>query len=87
MNQAKRRAILTAAAGGIGLATARLLAAQGVQLSLVDSNAARLAECARELRAAGADLLVHDVDVTDEEAHQMTHSNAAELYRFPAKAA
>ena len=26
-------------------------------------------------------------DVTDEEAHQMTHSNAAELYRFPAKAA
>lgn len=64
----RRSAIVTAAAGGIGLATVRLLAAQGVQLSLVDSNEARLGECADELRAVGADVLTHAADVTDAKA-------------------
>jgi NAD(P)-dependent dehydrogenase (short-subunit alcohol dehydrogenase family) len=41
---------LTGAASGIGLATARILAARGARLSLADANDDRLQEAAKELR-------------------------------------
>ncbi len=50
-------ALVTGAATGIGLAVARLLLERGVRVALCDRDAARLAESAAELRAAGFDKL------------------------------
>ena len=56
-----RRILITGAGSGIGRATARLFAAEGAALTLLDRNAEGLAETARETRAH-----VFEVDVTDE---------------------
>lgn len=54
-----RVAVITGAASGIGLATARLFAAHGAQLALIDRGAAALSEAAGDL--AGALALAGDV--------------------------
>ena len=46
-------AIITGAASGIGAASARLFAAEGAALGLADTDAARLAELAAAIVAAG----------------------------------
>jgi NAD(P)-dependent dehydrogenase (short-subunit alcohol dehydrogenase family) len=58
-------AVITGAAGGIGLATARALGREGVKVVMADLDAARLLEAAAALRADG--LTVHPVpaDVSD----------------------
>ncbi|AGB74405.1 MULTISPECIES: SDR family NAD(P)-dependent oxidoreductase [Rhizobium] len=53
--------IVTGAAGSIGLATAKLLAGEGAKVMLVDFNAARLAEVAREFDPARTGSCVADV--------------------------
>lgn len=58
-----RRILITGAASGIGRATAQLFAQQGAALTLIDRNAAGLAEVARETHAH-----VFEADVTDEAA-------------------
>ncbi len=60
-----RGAIVTGGAAGIGLATARRLAASGARVSLWDRNADALA---RALKALGNGHHGHAVDVTDEAA-------------------
>src|SRR4051794_40305624 len=55
--------LITGGESGIGLATARLFAAEGARLHLVGIDEARLADAAREL-----DALASVADVTDEEA-------------------
>src|SRR6266851_2369691 len=45
--------LITGAASGIGLATARAFAAEGVRLALIDSNEGGLGDLAGELRAGG----------------------------------
>jgi len=55
--------IVTGAAGAIGFATARVLAREGANVTLVDLNAKGLDERARELREAGAQVLTHVADV------------------------
>lgn len=58
-------AIVTGAASGIGAATARLMAARGAHVVLVDRNADGLEATATEIRQAGGSADVHASDVTD----------------------
>jgi NAD(P)-dependent dehydrogenase (short-subunit alcohol dehydrogenase family) len=61
-------AVITGANQGIGKGIARACAAEGARLALCARNEARLGATARELEAAGAELLARPVDVTDERA-------------------
>ncbi len=60
-----RRAIVTGAAGGMGRATARVLAAEGAQVALVDLNATDVEAAAQEIRDAGGTAQAWALDVTD----------------------
>ena len=60
-----RRAIVTGAAGGMGRATARVLAAEGAQVALVDLNAADVETAAREILDAGGQARAWALDVAD----------------------
>lgn len=65
MNQSPT-AIITGAAGGIGEATARLLASRGYRLLLVDHEADALEQVRKELRDAGTDVDALEADVSKE---------------------
>lgn len=65
MTEQRRSAIVTGAAQGIGLATAQILADQGVDLCLIDNNADALEEAARDVADRGANAIHRKVDVTD----------------------
>lgn len=58
-----RRIVITGAASGIGMATARLFAAEGAALTLLDRNAQGLHAVAREIQAH-----VFEADVCDEDS-------------------
>ena len=58
-------AVITGAAGGIGLGLARACVERGMGVALADLDAARVAEAAQELRAAGADVTAHGCDVRE----------------------
>ena len=58
-------AVITAAASGIGKATARILAGEGAHLVAVDINAPSLAALAEEIEAGGGDVTTMEVDVLD----------------------
>ena len=61
-----KRAIVTGSAGGIGRATAAMLAARGAaEIALVDVNEAGLAETARLVETQGAKASVHPLDLSD----------------------
>jgi NADP-dependent 3-hydroxy acid dehydrogenase YdfG len=57
---------VTGASAGIGLATARALAAAGMRVALAARRVERLQALAEELNAAGAETLVLPVDMGDE---------------------
>ena len=61
-------ALITGAAQGIGLATARKFAAEGASLVLCDRNPATLDPVADELRRGGAQVLAQALDVSDRTA-------------------
>ena len=61
-------AVLTGAASGIGAALAVDLARRGMQLALVDVDAAGLEASAAQARAAGAKVSTHVMDVSDHAA-------------------
>lgn len=62
-----RCALITGAAAGIGLATARNLAAHGVRLVLTDVNSDGLDKAVAELRESGADAVGFVIDVGSDE--------------------
>ncbi|MFF3174857.1 SDR family oxidoreductase [Streptomyces sp. NPDC057900] len=63
---AGRTAVITGAASGMGAATARLLAAQGVRVALLARRAERLEELAGKIAADGGQALAVATDVTDQ---------------------
>ncbi|MFD4945470.1 SDR family oxidoreductase [Streptomyces sp. NPDC058409] len=63
---AGRTAVITGAASGMGAATARLLAAQGVRVALLARRAERLEELAAMIESKGGEALVVTADVTDQ---------------------
>lgn len=60
---------LTGAAGGLGAATARLMAKEGARLALTDIDGSALARLADELTSRGAEIEVEIGDVTLVETH------------------
>lgn len=60
-----RVAVVTGGASGIGRATAELLAEKRARLHLVDFDEAKLEVTAAEMRATGATVRTHRVDVSD----------------------
>jgi NAD(P)-dependent dehydrogenase (short-subunit alcohol dehydrogenase family) len=60
--------VITGANQGIGKGIATACAAEGARLALCARNAAKLEQTARELTAAGADVLAQPVDVSSESA-------------------
>ncbi|KAF1017572.1 MAG: putative oxidoreductase [Stenotrophomonas maltophilia] len=75
-----RTLLITGASSGIGAGIARHLAAPGMRLVLGARRMDRLQALADELRQAGADVLVHAVDVT--ERAQVEAFVAAAIARF-----
>jgi NAD(P)-dependent dehydrogenase (short-subunit alcohol dehydrogenase family) len=60
--------VITGAASGIGLETARLLASKGAKLSLADLQEIPLKELEAELKQAGTQVTAHIVDIRDRKA-------------------
>ena len=73
-------AIVTGAADGLGRATSRKMAADGMQVLLVDIDAQRLAETEALIREAGGAAAVCHADVSDEA--QVRGYVAAAISRF-----
>ncbi len=63
---AGKTAFVTGGASGLGLATARALADRGARLVLADIDGAGAEAAAESLRAAGAEAMGLQLDVTDE---------------------
>ena len=81
-NFAGKTALLTGAGSGFGLECARIAAARGMRMVLVDVQQDALNAAAAELRAAGAEVLAERVDVAD--AAQMQQLADAVYERFGA---
>ncbi|MFI6693547.1 SDR family NAD(P)-dependent oxidoreductase [Streptomyces sp. NPDC050433] len=65
---ASRTALVTGAASGIGLATARRLGAGGANVVIADYNAEGAAQAAEDLKAEGIKAAAVKLDVTDSES-------------------
>lgn len=68
MGTTGRVAVVTGAASGMGLATARALAARGDRVALLDLQGDAATQAAAELRDAGAHVVAAQVDVTNRAA-------------------
>ncbi|TDE44118.1 SDR family oxidoreductase [Nonomuraea mesophila] len=73
----RRKALVTASSGGIGMAVARRLAAEGCAVLVHGRDAARAGEAVEELRAAGGTAEVVLGDLTDDGAAAEVAGRAA----------
>ena len=60
-----RTAVVTGAAGGVGLGVAQALAASGHRVALLDRQGDLVRIAAKDLEATGAEVVAHEVDVSD----------------------
>jgi 3-oxoacyl-[acyl-carrier protein] reductase len=74
---AGKRAIITGGAGGLAVATAHRLAAEGVKTAMVDLNYDGAAKVADEINAAGGDASAFKVDVTSSASVEKMFADAA----------
>lgn len=75
-----RVALVTGAASGMGAAIADAFAAEGAVLALVDRNVDGASRTAERARAAGTDVGVHGVDVTDADATRAMTDDVLEQF-------
>ena len=75
-----RSAIVTGGSRGIGLSIAEALAAEGARVTICARNEDRLAEAAKRVTAAGADVLTVACDVTSREDCERLIEAAAERF-------
>jgi NAD(P)-dependent dehydrogenase (short-subunit alcohol dehydrogenase family) len=73
-------AVITGAAGGIGLGAARAFSAAGMRLVLADIDEARLATAVQELRDEGADVHGAPTDVTKRDSLEALRDTALARY-------
>lgn len=71
-----RKALITGASSGIGMATARVLAAAGLDLILLSRRRERLEEMKKQLEKSGVSVTAMDIDVRD---FQMLKSRFSEM--------
>jgi NAD(P)-dependent dehydrogenase (short-subunit alcohol dehydrogenase family) len=75
-----KRAFITGAASGLGLAICERLAPQGWKLLIADINAERLAQAEKRLQALGAETLSMVIDVTEYSALQDAANSLLETW-------
>ena len=75
-----KTALITAAASGIGRATAGIIASEGGRIAAVDSNRERLDVAIAEIRAAGGEAHPYHADALDEAVVNATVADAAKRF-------
>lgn len=75
-----RRALVTGAASGLGLAIAEVLAESGARVTLADIDAARLDGVAEALAGRGCEVRTAVVDVTDDSSVRAAFDGALAAY-------
>ena len=73
-------AVVTGAAGGIGLALTEALSAAGAKIVMADIEAATLAESAERLTTSGAEVATFEVDVSDADAVESLAAFAVDTF-------
>ena len=79
---ANRVVVITGAGGGLGQTSAKMFAAEGAELVLIDINEAGLKETAAMVEAEGANCSLHVFDLAEEQAVQ--EHGAAICEQYPA---
>ena len=80
MNFKGKTALVTGAAVGIGRAAALVFAERGANLVLVDMNYEKLKDVKKETEKLGADTLIYQCDVSDEENVNSVVKSASEHF-------
>ena len=73
-------ALITAAASGIGRATANIIGSEGGRIAAVDTDRARLDQTVAEIEAAGGEAHAYNVDALDERRVDSTVTDAAKRF-------
>lgn len=73
-------AVITGASSGIGAATARKLAAQGMRVVLVARREERLIELAGQIREQGGEALVYTADLSEESQREALFARVMRTY-------
>lgn len=79
----RKIALVTGAANGIGEAAARRLAVEGARLVITDVEKNRLTEVAESIRAAGAEALAFELDVTQRDQIQAVFDQVEAQWGVP----
>jgi len=73
-------ALITAAASGIGRATANIIGSEGGRIAAVDTDRARLDQTVAEIEAAGGEVHAYNIDALDERRVDSTVTDAAKRF-------
>jgi NAD(P)-dependent dehydrogenase (short-subunit alcohol dehydrogenase family) len=73
-------ALITAAASGIGRATANIIGSEGGRIAAVDTDRARLDQTVAEIAAAGGEAHGYNIDALDERRVDSTVTDAAKRF-------